>query len=229
MLILLHTTAPVLARGFEALTAEHDDLEAVSIDGDIPQLIRTVEERSPEVVLLDTPDQVDFGVITQLGRNFPECPLVLWVFQLSVEMAHHAKAMGVRGVVRKEVADQFLVRCLRQVAAGDIWFDRALLNSMLQVREVRLSPRERQLMRLIAQGLSNKEVASQLMISEGTVKVYLAKLFRKVGVHDRYELAMHGLRSLGLAASQPDGAAAGPGAFTSSLILTEAPHRGYSN
>ena len=80
-------------------------------------------------------------------------------------------------------------------------------------------------MRLIAQGLSNKEIASQLMISEGTVKVYLAKLFRKVGEHDRYELAMHGLRSLGLAAGQVDGVAADSALFTGSLLMTQAPGR----
>jgi len=222
MRILLHTTAPVLARGFELLSSQDEDLEAFSSDGDIPQLIRTMEERAPDVVLLDTPNQVDFGVLSELGRQRPGCPVVLWVYTISVEMAHHARRLGVRGVLRKDLADEFLLRCLRKVAAGELWFDRALLNSMIQVREVRLSPRERQLMRLIAQGLSNKELASQLIISEGTVKVYLAKLFRKVGVHDRYELAMHGLRSLGLAAGQVDGAGADSMLFASSLLMTQA-------
>jgi DNA-binding NarL/FixJ family response regulator len=225
MRILLQTPAPVLARGFEGLSLQYDDLEAFSSDGDIPQLIRAMEERDPDVVLVDTPSHVDFGILSELGRQRPDCPVMLWVYAITVEMAHHAKRMGVRGVLRKDVADEFLVECLRKVAAGELWFDRALLNSMIQVREVRLSPRERQLMRLIAQGLSNKEIASQLMISEGTVKVYLAKLFRKVGVHDRYELAMHGLRSLGLAAGQIDGVAADSAVFAGSLLMTQAPGR----
>ena len=59
-----------------------------------------------------------------------------------------------------------------------------------------LSPRERQLLRLISQGLSNKQIAGTLMITEGTVKVYLSRLFKKVGVLDRFELALYGLKNL---------------------------------
>jgi DNA-binding NarL/FixJ family response regulator len=225
MRILLHTAASVLARGFETLSAEHAGMEVFSSSGDISEVVRKVQECNPDVILVDTPGEVDFGIISCLARHAPNCPVVLWVYSISVEMAHHARSMGVRGVLRKDLAEQFLLRCLQQVVAGELWFDRALLNSMLEVREVRLSPRERQLLRLIAQGLSNKELASQLMISEGTVKVYLAKLFRKVGVHDRYELAMHGLRSLGLAAGQADSVEAGAAAFAGSLIITRAAPR----
>jgi DNA-binding CsgD family transcriptional regulator len=73
------------------------------------------------------------------------------------------------------------------------------MQGLLNVREVRLSPRERQLTELISRGLGrNKQSAAELQITEGTVKVYLCKLFRKTGVHDRYELALHGLRNLGV-------------------------------
>jgi DNA-binding NarL/FixJ family response regulator len=138
---------------------------------------------------------------------------------ISVEVAHQARAAGVRGVLRKDASDEVLFVCLSKVSRGEPWFERALLNSLLEVREVRLSPRERQLLRLIAMGLSNKQLAAELMISEGTVKVYLAKLFRKVGVHDRYELAMHGLRSLGVTAMDMNGIANGDPVFTHSLVV----------
>ena len=62
---------------------------------------------------------------------------------------------------------------------------------------VKVSPRESQLVALVAQGLRNKEIAYRLSISEGTVKVYLSKLFTKLGVEDRYQLALHGLKNLG--------------------------------
>ena len=221
MRILLHTTSSTLAKGFELLSSQYNDVEAFSSGGDIPQLMRDVEERAPDVILVDTPNPVDFGALSELGRHYPGCPVALWVYAISVEMAHHARRLGVRGVLRKDLADELLVQRLREVAGGELWFDRALLNSMMQVREVRLSPRERQLMRMITQGLSNKELASQLMISEGTVKVYLAKLFRKVGVHDRYELAMHGLRSLGLAVAQFESFGANAALFGTSLLMAE--------
>src|SRR5262249_46784763 len=151
-----------------------------------------------------------------LATNCSPCKMVLWVYSISVEMAHRARAMGVRGVLRKDLSTDLLARCLATVAAGDLWFDRALLTSMLQVREVKLSPRERQLLRLNTLGLSNKELAAELEISEGTVKVYLAKLFRKVGVHDRYELALYSLRSYGAAPSTTEN---DPAAFSPSLII----------
>ena len=81
------------------------------------------------------------------------------------------------------------------VAAGELWFERDLMSSMLGARPVRLSPREQQLVALVSQGLSNKQIASALGISEGTVKVYFSRLFRKVGVSDRFELALFGLQN----------------------------------
>jgi DNA-binding CsgD family transcriptional regulator len=82
------------------------------------------------------------------------------------------------------------------VAEGELWFDKSLTASFLTARTVTLTNRESQLVMLLAQGLKNKEIAHALNISEGTVKVYLSRLFQKVGVKDRFELALYGLRNL---------------------------------
>jgi DNA-binding NarL/FixJ family response regulator len=215
MIVLLHTVSPVLAHGFEALRLP--GIRAIAFTGESAMAADAAREHRADVILLDPPAQIDFASISEVAMRCPETPIVLWVYSISVEMAHQARARGVRGVLRKDLPEELMTRCLRAVANGELWFDRALMNSMLQVREVKLSPRERQLMWLIAQGLSNKQLAAELSISEGTVKVYLAKLFRKVGVHDRYELAMHGLRSLGM--STAVGAAAGAGQFAGPLVV----------
>ena len=80
--------------------------------------------------------------------------------------------------------------------AGELWFEKALTDSFLCARRVALTQREGQLVSLLSQGLKNKEIATTLMISEGTVKVYLSRLFQKVGVKDRFELALFGLKNL---------------------------------
>ena len=90
---------------------------------------------------------------------------------------------------------ELTMRCLRKVAEGELWFDRDLLASLLQFRSVRLSPRERQLLDFVSTGFSNKRIAGSLGISEGTVKIYFSKLFRKVGVGDRFELALLALKN----------------------------------
>ncbi len=90
------------------------------------------------------------------------------------------------------------IRCLEKVAAGKVRFERDLMTALMEARPVRISPRERQLVDLATRGLSNKQMASELSISEGTVKVYFSKLFRKAGVSDRFELVLLGLRNLRL-------------------------------
>jgi DNA-binding NarL/FixJ family response regulator len=221
--VLLRTATPILARGFRTLTEERREIRADVCE---TALLEKADECRPAVVVLDTTTQVDFAAITELRQRFPRIAVVLWIDSISVEMAHHAKAAGVRGIVRKDVSEDVLIRCIKTVSQGELWFERSLMNSLLQVREVRLSPRERQLLRLVAQGLSNKQLALELSISEGTVKVYLAKLFRKVGVHDRYELAMHGLRSLGLTGM--NGGRTTNMNFTSSVVV-ETAHPSFGN
>jgi DNA-binding NarL/FixJ family response regulator len=89
-----------------------------------------------------------------------------------------------------------LVRCLTRVHEGDLWFDKELTDSFMSARRYSLTRREGQLVSLLSQGLKNKEIATALTISEGPVKVYLSRLFQKLGVKDRFELALFGLKNL---------------------------------
>jgi DNA-binding CsgD family transcriptional regulator len=79
---------------------------------------------------------------------------------------------------------------------GELWFEKALTDSIMSARRYSLTRREGQLVSLLSQGLKNKEIATALNISEGTVKVYLSRLFQKLGVKDRFELALYGLKNL---------------------------------
>jgi DNA-binding CsgD family transcriptional regulator len=83
-----------------------------------------------------------------------------------------------------------------RVNEGELWFEKALTDSIMSARRYSLTRREGQLVSLLSQGLKNKEIATALNISEGTVKVYLSRLFQKLGVKDRFELALYGLKNL---------------------------------
>ncbi len=85
--------------------------------------------------------------------------------------------------------------CLRITSGGRIWMERSLTVSLLNLRPIKLSRRQTQLVGLLVQGLKNKEIAASLGISEATVKAYLTTLFEKVGAKDRFELALFGLRN----------------------------------
>jgi DNA-binding NarL/FixJ family response regulator len=112
------------------------------------------------------------------------------------ELAHQAMALGVRGILRKNLPIDLFLKCLHKVLEGEVWFEKSLTSAFFAAPVVRLSKREGQLVSLLAQGMKNKEIAYQLSLSEGTVKVYLSRLFEKLGVKDRFELALYGLRNL---------------------------------
>jgi DNA-binding NarL/FixJ family response regulator len=138
-------------------------------------------------------------------RREPLSRVVLWLHEIAPESAFRAKECGVRGILRKSLPAEMILKCIRRVAEGELWFEKTLTDTFLNGRTVRVSRRENQLITLVSQGLKNKEIASVLEISEGTVKVYLSRLFEKVGVRDRFELALLGLKSAAPAADgRPD-------------------------
>ena len=120
------------------------------------------------------------------------------LFRSSTEFASQAIGLGVRGILRKNLPVELLVKCLLKVAAGEFWVEKALSDRLLSTRQVVLTPRERQIAGLVMQGLKNKEIAFSLGITEGTVKVYLSRLFQKVGVKDRFELALFAMEHLSI-------------------------------
>jgi DNA-binding NarL/FixJ family response regulator len=233
--VLLFTDEPVLAAGFTGVLSSVAGFDAVSVCHGIADLLETVPKVVPDVLLIDLTPEVTFGVLTQLQRDVPGCRIVLWVRTISTELAYQAMELGVRGVLRKTLTPELMVKCLGKVCEGELWFDKSLTASFLSAKMVALTRRESQLVALLSQGLKNKEIASTLQISEGTVKVYLSRLFQKVGVKDRFELALYGLRNLqnmaGDATGEPVGqprpgrSRGGQPQWLRSLVMDKAPER----
>ena len=98
--------------------------------------------------------------------------------------------------MRKTLPAYVQADCLQRVHQGELWFEQALTESCQAAKRVVLSKRQSQLITLLSQGMKNKEIAYTLQITEGTVKVYLSHLFKKVGVKDRLELMLFGLKNL---------------------------------
>jgi DNA-binding NarL/FixJ family response regulator len=151
---------------------------------------------SPDVFVVDVTPAVTLSALHCLKESAPGVAIVLWLDSIAIEYAIQALQMGIQGIVLKTAPLESHLECLRQVAAGHIWIQNEISNKLLSTKQTNLTRRERQLMGLLAQGLKNKQIAWQLQISEGTVKVYLSHLFRKVGVSDRFELALLALRNM---------------------------------
>ena len=200
--ILLCSGEPILARGLESVLRHVGGFDLLPSCRTIIGLQEQLESSNPEVLLLDLSPEVTFAVLSDLKQAAPETSIVLWVTAISTELAFQTMGLGIRGILRKQLPAELQVKCLHRVHAGELWFEKALTDSFLNARRVVLTNREGQLVSLLSQGLKNKEIAATLMVSEGTVKVYLSRLFEKAGVKDRFELALFGLRNL-TAGQQP--------------------------
>ena len=194
--ILLYSDEPILAKGLESVLRQVEGFDLLPTCTTVTCLLEQVSHGSPDLVLMDLTPEITFAVLSDMKHAMASSKIVLWVNSISTELAFQAMGLGVRGILRKTLPTDLQVKCLQKVQAGELWFEKALTDSFLCARRVALTQREGQLVSLLSQGLKNKEIATTLMISEGTVKVYLSRLFQKVGVKDRFELALFGLKNL---------------------------------
>jgi DNA-binding NarL/FixJ family response regulator len=193
--LAVYTSEPLNAIALASLLDSCPEVFLASVVADLPTFANQVAANKPDVILLSVEGQLDWGLLHLMHRESPLSRVVLWLHDIAPESAYRAKEWGVRGILRKSLPADMLLKCIRRVYEGELWFEKTLTETFLSGRTVRVSRRENQLMTLVSQGLKNKEIASVMEISEGTVKVYLSRLFEKVGVRDRFELALFGLRS----------------------------------
>ena len=195
--ILLYSTVPVVSKGFGVLLSAVPEFDLVSVCSNERQLCQGIAGAAPDLAIIDLDDETPLDRLFELQREISEpARIVLWVQSISPELAYQAMRQGVRGILRKSLGGDAIVKCLQKVAAGESWFEEELTASFASIRTVKLTQRESQLLSLVSQGFKNKEIASELLIAEPTVKVYLSHLFRKVGAKDRLELALYGLRNV---------------------------------
>lgn len=181
---------PLLIAGLQAVMERSDRVALTGAFSDIEAMLGHLLAARPEVVLIELSDSMNVTQIEDMIRATTGTSFVLWVDAISVEFASQALAAGVRGLLRKNLSVEMQLRCFEKVAGGELWVEQALSDQLLSTKRVVLTPRERTLVTLLAQGLKNKEMAYTMNITEGTVKVYLSRLFDKVGAKDRFDLAL---------------------------------------
>jgi DNA-binding NarL/FixJ family response regulator len=194
--ILLYSNEPVLAKGLEAVLRQTREFELLPACGALAGVMAQVAQGTPGLLLMDLTREVTFAVLGEIRRAMADLKIVLWVTSLSPELAFQAMDMGIRGILRKTLPVEAQVKCLERVRAGEMWFEKGLLYNLAAPRSIELTRRETQLVSMLSQGLKNKEIATAMWISESAVKTHLTRLFRKVGVKDRFELALFGLKDL---------------------------------
>lgn len=194
--VFLYTDEPILACGMEKVLEPSTGFQLAAVCHTTSALIEEARSQEPDLLLLDLGPELTFGVLLEIQRQLAGTRIVLWVRSISTELAYQSIEHGVRGILKRTHPPEILLKCLRMVADGGLWFEESLKASFTSMRTISLTRRESQLVSLLSQGLKNKEIAATLFISEGTVKVYLSRLFQKLGVKDRFELALFGLKNM---------------------------------
>jgi DNA-binding NarL/FixJ family response regulator len=163
---------------------------------DTETLAKRLREARPDVVLISWNDNLNLGALARVCGDPRLCPTILLARNPSPELVYQAQEAGFSGLLDSRCSrDQFL-STLERCECDDFAFDYPRGIELRPGRTVSMTAREGQLVRLLAQGLKNKEIAAALGLTEGTVKVYLSHLFKKVGAKDRFELALFGLKNM---------------------------------
>lgn len=194
--VLLVDDHQLVRAGLAALLATAEDLQVVGQAADGRQALEVAAEQRPDVVLMDLSMPVLDGVqaTRQLLADLPGTHVVILTSFSDRERVGEALAAGAVGYLLKDCDPRDLLAAVRSAAQGHAPLDprvaRALLPSDQGRVEDSLSTRERQVLRLVGQGLANKQIGRSLGISEATVKAHLGRVFRAIGVADRTSAAL---------------------------------------
>jgi len=194
--IIIADDHPIVLCGVVGLLRSHPDMNVLATCSSGADALKTIRELNPDIAVLDVsmPDLDGVAVLLRLGQSARTRVVLLTAAATDAQLAT-AIACGARGIVLKDGALDCLLACIREVAAGRHW----LLASEVQESSApeqlhppsshTLTLRERQVMALVSEGLSNKQVGRRLNLTEGTIKMHLHNIYGKVGVSNRTALA----------------------------------------
>ena len=167
----------------------------------MPPSILLIDKAFGMQVILDWLADLRVGSSLDLCAN---TGIVIWGVSVTEAEALRFLQAGARGILRKTAEVPMVLACLRTVAAGRTWMEDCVFRDAGRgdrYPRSELTPREQQVLELVEQGCKNKDIAQELGIRPGTVKIHLKHIFEKTGVRGRYGLALNGLRDRGIAAT----------------------------
>jgi two-component system nitrate/nitrite response regulator NarL len=202
-IVILDNHALVRA-GFRLLLDRYPTMKVVGEAGDLSAGLEIVARNKPDIVLFEfnLSEQENTAVITQILQASEKSRLILVTGIPDPSVSQAAVENGVMGVVLKTQSPEVLIKAIEKVHSGEVWLERLLIANVISRLSRNqfdkknpeengisiLSDREREIVRLIGQGLKNRKISTLLCISETTVRHHLTSIYSKLGVSDRLEL-----------------------------------------
>jgi DNA-binding NarL/FixJ family response regulator len=185
---------PLVIAGLRSLAQNSRSFTLLDPASSLEEAVRIVQISCPEVMVLDKA----FGISAIMEylekmRDRTATAFVIWGSSMTEPEALRFLKAGARGVLRKTAEAGTVVACFESVASGATWLEDTLLQHNIRHRghsRSGLTLREQQVLELVEQGLRNKEIAGELGIQPGTVKIHMKHIFEKTGVRGRYSLAL---------------------------------------
>ncbi len=200
--LVLADPHPIVLFGLESMLLREGDIQVLALCAHSDVALEAVKSHSPDILLtdMDLPGSGGLALIAKLRELKLPTRVVLLASHLTSEQAATALRLAVDGVVLKSMPVYLLMQCVRKVQAGGQWLEKESFSRAMEkilrreagVKQVAsvLSPREIATVQLVAVGLSNREIGERLFISEGTVKIHLSNVYRKLGIDSRVDLTV---------------------------------------
>jgi DNA-binding NarL/FixJ family response regulator len=197
--VLLVDDHSLVRRGFRRMLEDESDMEVVGEAGDGEESIKLAKSLHPQVVVMDCalPGINGLQATRQIMEDSPETAVLMLSMHTESTWVRQAIEAGAKGYVLKNAMDLELGAAIRKVAAGETVFDPQVeQRSVLKgERSAALTQRELQVLQMIVDGKSNKEIATALDLSANTIAVHRANIMNSLGIHKTAELVVYAIRA----------------------------------
>src|SRR5208283_3415313 len=202
--VILADTQAIFRAGLRKIFALEDDIRVVGQAETLPQTQSAVTKFSADILIFESalaPNPVE--AVAELLRQSPRLKIVVVTPAADEQLTLELFRRGAHGILSREVEPEILVECLRKVAAGEPWLESQAIHWVMEAYrghnlrpsgarpKVQLTPKETVIVSCVTQGMKNKEIAVRVGTTEQVVKNYLRKVYDKLGVADRLELALY--------------------------------------
>lgn len=202
--VILADTQAIFRAGLRKIFALEDDIRVVGQAETLPQTQSAITKFSADILIFESalaPNPVE--AVAEILRQTPQLKIVVVTPASDEQLTLDLFRRGAHGIVSREVEPEVFVDCLRKVASGEPWLEHQAVNWVMEAfrghtlrpsgarAKVQLTPKEALIVSCVTQGMKNKEIATRVGTTEQVVKNYLRKVYDKLGVADRLELALY--------------------------------------